>query len=469
MVIQGGMGVSVSGWPLAQAVSRTGQLGVVSGTALGVVLARRLQQGDPGGDLRRAMSHFPFPEMAERVLRDHFIPGGKGPNTPFKLTAMPTLHPRQSLVELTVISNFVEVWLAREGHHNPVGINYLEKIQLPTLPSLFGAMLASVDYVLMGAGIPRHIPGAMDLLAQGKPAQLRMDVEGALPTDEFLSTFDPASFCGGKAPELKRPQFLGIVASATLAMTLARKASGSVEGFVVEGPTAGGHNAPPRGQLQLNPQGEPIYGERDVVDLEKIRALGLPFWLGGSYGRPGKLAEALATGAAGIQVGTAFAFCEESGIEPAIKRLGLELSRQGKARVFTDALASPTGFPFKLAQMPGSLADAAVYQARERICDLGYLRHLYRKEDGTIGYRCPAEPIKDYLRKSGNEADTAGRKCVCNGLSATAGLSQSRPESLNEAALVTAGDDLSMIAEFLPPGASSYTAADVIQRLTAGL
>jgi NAD(P)H-dependent flavin oxidoreductase YrpB (nitropropane dioxygenase family) len=70
--------------------------------------------------------------------------------------------------------------------------------------------------------------------------------------------------------------FLGIVASATLAITLARKSNGQVNGFVVEGETAGGHNAPPRGALQLNAAGEPVYGPRDVADLEKIRELGLP-------------------------------------------------------------------------------------------------------------------------------------------------------------------------------------------------
>ncbi|HEY6553858.1 MAG TPA: nitronate monooxygenase, partial [Vicinamibacteria bacterium] len=44
-IIQGGMGVAVSSFGLARAVSREGQLGVVSGTALDVVLARRLQSG----------------------------------------------------------------------------------------------------------------------------------------------------------------------------------------------------------------------------------------------------------------------------------------------------------------------------------------------------------------------------------------------------------------------------------------
>ena len=216
------MGVAVSGWPLARAVSVAGQLGVVSGTALAVVLARRLQLGDPGGELRRALASFPLPQMAQRVLADHFIPGGKAPGTPFKLTPMPTLQPRPTLVELTVVSNFVEVFLAKEGHPGLVGINYLEKIQLPTLPSLFGAMLAGVDYVLMGAGIPRAIPGALDLLARGETTQLPIDVEGSIPGEKQFFTFSPRSFFGGTAPQLKRPQFLGIVASATLAMTPAR-------------------------------------------------------------------------------------------------------------------------------------------------------------------------------------------------------------------------------------------------------
>ena len=255
-------------------------------------------------------------------------------------------------------------------------------------------MLAGVDYILMGAGIPRAIPGALDLLAQGQPASLPIDVEGALPGEQQTSTFDPQHFCGGAAPRLKRPLFLGIVASATLAIALAKKASGRVDGFVVEGPTAGGHNAPPRGPLQLTPAGEPLYGPRDVPELDKIRALGLPFWLAGGYGRPGKLAEALRLGAAGIQVGTPFAFCDESGIQPEIKRQAIALSRLGQARVFTDPVASPTGFPFKVAQLENTLSNAANYHARRRICDLGYLRHLYRKADGTIGYRCPAEPLE---------------------------------------------------------------------------
>jgi nitronate monooxygenase len=467
LIIQGGMGVAVSGWPLARAVSRLGQLGVVSGTALAVVLARRLQLGDPGGEMRHALDQFPFPRIAARILAEYFIPGGKALTTPYKLTAMPSLRPRRDIVELTVAANFVEVFLAKEGHQGVVGINYLEKIQLPTLPSLYGAMLAGVDYILMGAGIPRAIPGALDLLAQGQAASIPIDVEGILPGEHHNSTFDPLEFCEGTVRPLKRPLFLGIVASATLAIALAKKASGRVDGFVVEGPTAGGHNAPPRGPLTLNPKGEPQYGPRDIPDLDKISALGLPFWLAGGYGLSGKLAEAIQMGAAGVQVGTLFAFCNESGIQPDLKRQFIINSRLGQAAVFTDPVASPTGFPFKVAQLEQSLSEETNYQARSRICDLGYLRHLYRKADGSVGYRCPAEPVEDFLKKGGTIEQTVGRKCVCNGLPATVGFAQARANGIFELPLVTAGDDLVHLAQVIPPGQDSFSAADVLQYILA--
>jgi nitronate monooxygenase len=461
------MGAAVSDWRLARSVSKLGQLGVVSGTAIGVILARRLQLGDPDGHVRRALGHFPSAETVTRVLDAYFVSGGKDPATPFKGLAMPSLTSGDALLDLTVAGSFVEVFLAKEGHSGIVGINLLEKIQLPTLPTLYGAMLAGVDYVLMGAGIPRMIPGALDQMAAGTPATLPLNVEGASDATRFVSTFDPQRFQPKNGRVLNRPHFIGIVASATLAMTLARKSNGRVDGFVVEGESAGGHNAPPRGPLQLGPTGEPVYGPRDVPDLEKIRALGLPFWLAGSYGRPGKLPEAIQLGASGIQVGTAFAFCEESGVHPDLKRRVLALSRAGAARVFTDPFASPTGFPLKVAQLDETLSDAAMFAARPRVCDLGYLRQLYCA-DNAAGYRCPAEPVDEYIRKGGLLADTEGRKCVCNGLLATAGIGQVRPGLGVESPLMTAGNDIENVATFLKPGANSYTAAEVVECLLSG-
>src|SRR5215472_14005219 len=366
IVIQGGMGAGLSSWRLAQAVSRLGHLGVVSGTALDLILARRLQDGDPGGHMRRGLDQFPIPEVAERVWQKYYAAGGKAKSAPYK---NPPTHAKATpieLKELCVVANFVEVFLAREGHDNPVGINYLEKLQLPHLPSIYGAMLAGVGYVLMGAGVPTRIPGVLDRFTNHQPATYPLHVTGANDDDDRTMAFRPQEFIGLKPPQLARPMFLAIIASNTLATTMLKKADGKVDGFVIEGYTAGGHNAPPRGKLQLDGSGEAIYGERDVVDLEKIRALGLPFWLAGGYGSSDKLAEALIGGATGVQVGTAFAFCEESGLENSYKRLLIEKVRSGTARVFSDPVASPTGFPFKIANLAGSLSENEIYASRPR-------------------------------------------------------------------------------------------------------
>ncbi|MCC7416059.1 MAG: nitronate monooxygenase [Acidobacteria bacterium] len=466
-IIQGGMGVGISDWRLARAVSSLGQLGVVSGTALDQILARRLQDGDPGGHMERALARFPVPALAARVWDTYFVPGGKPPQQSYKAVPMQTVDGPPDLRALTIVANFVEVVLAREGHRHPVGINYLEKIQIPHLPSLYGAMLGGVDVVLMGAGIPLRIPGALDRLARHEPASYPLQVTGAAGDDATLS-FAPEHFIPAPAGPLRRPIFLAIVSSDVLAKTLQKKANGRVDGFIVEGPTAGGHNAPPRGALRLDERGEPIYGDRDRVDLTKLRELGLPFWLAGGYGRPERVREAIAAGAAGVQVGTAFSLCAESGLRQDLRQALLQRVLDGTAHVRTDPHASPTGFPFKVAELEGSLSEAEVYEARPRICDLGYLREAYRQPDGVIGFRCPAEPVSIYTSKGGDEADTHGRKCICNALVANIGHGQIRAGKYVEQALVTMGDDIESVRQFLRSGATDYTAADVVARLLEG-
>lgn len=462
------MGAGVSNWRLAQAVSSCGQLGVVSGTALDTILIRRLQDGDPGGHMRRGLDLFPIPELAERIWRTYYIPGGKGERTPYK--ALPT-HAKDTpavLSELCVVANFVEVILARQGHDYPVGINYLEKVQLPHLPSIYGAMLAGVSYILMGAGVPLKIPGVLDRFARHEPATYPLQVTGAHEEDDRTMVFHPQEFSERRPPDLFRPKFIAIVSSNTLATTMVKKADGKVDGFVIESHTAGGHNAPPRGKPQFDERGELIYGERDGVDLEKMRALELPFWLAGGYGSPAKLASALDAGATGVQVGTAFAFCEESGISASYKKTLLEKVRSGTARVFTDSAASPTRFPFKVAEMEGSLSESELYAARPRICDLGYLREAFRTPSGSIDYRCPAEPVTTYVSKGGKAEDTVGRKCLCNALVANIGHPQTRNGKYTELPLITSGNDLTGIARFLAPGTLTYTAAQVVEKLMAG-
>lgn len=467
VIIQGGMGVGVSNWRLAQAVSRLGQLGVVSGTALDQVFVRRLADGDVGGHMRRALDAFPFPAIAQRLWQRFFIPGGKAAGAPYPSTRMHEREEPQRLIELCMAANFAEVFLAREGHGNPVGINFLEKVQLPHLASIYGAMLAGVGYVLMGAGIPLQVPAVLDAYAAGRPAEYKLTVAGSAANCCAVMRLDPGDYAGGRPTALERPRFLPIVSSHVLATTIVRRASGRVDGFVVEGPTAGGHNAPPRGRSQLSSAGEPVYGQRDQVDLANLRELGSPFWLAGGYGSPAKLREALDQGATGVQVGTVFALSEESGLRADLKAALLAKVRTGAAAVFTDPLASPTGFPFKVAQLEGSLAEAAVYRGRQRVCDLGFLRELYARPDGQVGYRCPAEPESCYLNKGGAPAEATGRKCLCNALLANIGLAQLRAGEA-EPPLVTLGNGLEDVLRFLSAGQEHYSAASVIADLLDG-
>ncbi|MBX3034166.1 MAG: nitronate monooxygenase [Bdellovibrionaceae bacterium] len=467
ILIQGGMGIAVSDWKLAKAVSETGQLGVVSGTAINSVLVRRLQDGDVGGHCRRALAAFPSQTIAQKILETYFLENGRNPGQAYKRPPMFSLESPKFLLQTTVAACFVEVWLAREGHDGVVGLNLLEKIQLPNLACLYGAMLADVDYVIMGAGIPREIPGALDLFANNEKAGLKIPVVGG---EDAVTYFDPRDVMEGlELKPLKRPYFFPIVSSAVLAMNLKKKSTGRVDGFIVEGPLAGGHNAPPRGPMKLNERGEPIYGERDAVSLADMAALELPFWMAGDYATPEKFRQVREQGAHGIQVGTLFAFSDESGVDPKLRAGAIhtvlhENPPEG-GWIFTDPRSSPTGFPFKAARIPGSISEESIYLSRKRICDLGYLRHFYKKEDGSLGQRCPAEPVADYVKKDGLEEDTVGRKCLCNALMADIGMPQIQAGGRVEMHLLTAGDDLNKIARILKPGQEHYGAKDVVAYL----
>jgi len=468
-VIQGGMGVGVSGWRMARAVAAAGQLGVVSGTALDVQLARRLQRGDPQGDLRRSMERFPYPPLVDRVLKRYFVPGGLAPGVRFARVARHALAPSRALLELNVLASFVEVDLARQGHTGVVGINLLQKIVLPTLPTLYGALLAGVGYVLMGAGIPLEIPAALAALVEHRPATLAVSVAGDEAAEARIG-FDPAEIGMGGTnahlPPLALPFFFPIISSVSLAQILLKRSSGPIDGFVVEAPAAGGHNAPPRGAARFDDSGQPLYGPRDEVDLGNLRELGKPFWLAGSRGRPGALAEAQRLGAHGIQVGTAFAFCRQSGLDPELRRAVIARVAEGTAVVKTDPRASPTGFPFKVVDLPATLSEAAVYTRRPRVCNLGFLRSAYRRPDGSVGYRCPAEPVAAFVAKGGAVEQTVGRKCLCNSLLANISLAEAGEDGgAIEPPLLTAGDDLDSVRLFIAAAGSDYGAEDVLRLL----
>ena len=503
-IIQGGMGIRISNWKLARSVAEVGQLGIVSGTVMDTMLVRELQDGDKAGDVRRALAAFPDQDMVDRIMDKYFIEGGKDENKPYKNLPMWTTTPPQGLLEATILANFIEVWLAKhddEGNllDGIVGINLLTKVELPNIPSLYGAMLGGVDYVIMGAGIPMQIPGILDSLSEAEDCSLDITTAG-VPKDQPNPAlhFSPKGFweAAGKpemAKNIDRPAFLPIVSSVVLAKSMLKRATGKgptkgIQGFIIELNTAGGHNAPPRGfrydpvakshALELNERGEPVYGPKDYPDLKQFAKAtnGMPFWLAGSYAKPERFQEVIEMGGTGVQVGSIFSLCQESGLKDDIKADILRQINDGDLQIFTDPVASPTGFPFKVLELGDSLSEEKKYEERPRVCNLGYLRTAYMKDDGKVGYRCPSEPIKDWLKKGGEMEATEGRKCLCNALAANAGFPQVSPhkkdgetERYIEEILITCGDDVNSARRFMEQdeetGVWSYSAKAVVEYL----
>lgn len=459
ILIQGGMGIGVSSWKLAQEVSRKGQLGVVSGTAIDAVIARRLQDGDISGDVRRALTHFPNQEIAQLIIDRYYIEGGRDSKVPYIDVPKLSLRPTSFAVELLVVSTFVEVWLAKEGHSGLVGMNILEKIQMAIPFQLFGAILADVDYILIGAGIPAQIPFALDLLQKGKPVAMRVDV--ADTNEKSILKFDPSTITGISYP-LKRPKFLAIVSSHALVSYLNKDDETKPDGYIIEYHVAGGHNAPPRKKDAIDGNGEAIYSELDSPNLDKIIATGSDFWLAGGFGTPEKLKEALSLGACGIQVGSLFALSNESGFTKNLKDDAINHLMDGSIHITTDATASPTGFPFKVIENEDSLSVRDNFEKRIRVCDLGYLRTPFKRESGSIGYRCPAEPQSNFVFKHGHIEQSHNAKCLCNALMADIGLGQIRPNGSTEMPLVTIGSDLEGPRRLLQMHPQGWSAAEAV-------
>ncbi len=500
-LIQGGMGAYVSNWRLARVVAaeRPGvTAGTVSGTGLDVVYTRLLQLGDPGGHLRRALAAFDTKfgiTIGSRICDSFFIEGGKSPSARFKNAPMQIVHAQDGsdnipmpgsqpgqvaltldgeIVELLIATGFAEVWLAKEGHAGNIFINFLKKIELPLVYTLYGAMLADVDGVLVGAGNPDGLPAICSHLAAHEFVSIDLSVLYRELGESFCVPFDPRHVADGKLARdpLRRPAFLAIVSLETLVQALAQSSSGPPDGFIIEHHTAGGHNAGPQGPLVMDSRGQPVYGALDEPNLQAIQQVGLPFWLAGGYGSHAKLQQALAAGAAGVQVGTLFALAEESGMKSIYRNAILhELkTRTDDAALVQTTLVSPTGFPFKVVQLKDTLADDGVYAARPRVCDIGLLQQLGLSKPDAAGnrrlfQRCPSAPVEGFVNKRGLERNTIDRRCLCNGLLSCVGLGQTgerKGERVEEPAIVTLGNHLDGVRRLSRNGQISYWARDAV-------
>ncbi|MBA4383922.1 MAG: 2-nitropropane dioxygenase [Anaerolinea sp.] len=501
-LIQGGMGVYVSNWRLAKSVAMEKPgitAGTVSGTALDIVYVRLLQLGDPGGHILRAFTAFDDQfgvEIGKKVHSRYFIAGGKKPNELFQYGPKPTvrfmdksheisaqinnseptlLTLDEELIELLMLSNFAEVWLAKEDHKGKIFINYLKKIELPLIFALYGAMLAGVDGVVVGAGNPDGLPALCSDLAKHAPVITDLSVLYRESGEKFILSFNPGSIAQGRftLKPLIRPAFLAIVSSENLVDALAHSSSQPPDGFIIEHHTAGGHNAPPQGPAKNDSSGQLLYSESDEPDLEAIRRQELPFWLAGGYNSHTKFEMALKAGATGVQIGSTFALAEESGLSPAYRNAlftEFKNGRSNEALVRTSSF-SPTGFPFKVAQLNGTLSDEDVYTARRRNCDLGLLKQIGLSKPDEKGMRhlfqrCAAAPVEDFINKRGLIHNSEGKRCLCNGLIAGVGLGQigKQPgEQSEEPAIVTFGNNLDGICKLSQQGQIVYSARNVIE------
>lgn len=500
-LIQGGMGIYVSNWRLAKAVAmeRPGiTAGTVSGTALDAVYVRLLQLGDPGGHVRRALAAFDARfgiAIGRKICDRYFIDGGKAPTTRYKSVPMQIVRAQDrsdaiplpvqqdapvaltldgDIVELLIATGFAEVWLAKEGHEGNIFINFLKKIDVPLIYVMYGAMLAGVDGVIVGAGNPEGLPEICSRLARHEAVTNELFLLYREAGDAFHLPFDPKLVAEGKLAQspLRRPAFLAIVSQLSLVQALAQSQSEAPDGFIVEHHTAGGHNAGPQGPMRKDSMGQPIYSEIDEPDLLGIREVGLPFWLAGGYGTHEKLQQALDAGATGVQMGSVFALAEESGMKPSFRTAIFAALEKGTddATLVRTTLFSPTGYPFKVVQLSDTVADEAVFSARRRVCDIGLLqqRGLTKPTaDGTrrLFHRCQAGPIADFVGKRGLERNTEGRRCLCNGLLSCVGLAQvvkQNGELAEEPAIVTLGNHLDGIRRLSRRGQTTYWARDVV-------
>ena len=471
--------------------------GTISGIGLDVGYARLLELGDPGAHIRTALRAFDTrfdATLGENFISKYFIPGGKAPGAKFRHLPMQSVQaadgsaalppsPQPGAIQLSVgtdvierviLTAFAEVWLAKAGHAGRIFVNFLKKIELPLIFAMYGAMLAGVDGIVVGAGSPEGLPFITTQLAQHQPVNIDIPMLYRESGESFQISFDPKTILGGALTRLPiaRPAFLAIASLAPLVQALAQSPTGAPDGFIIEHHTAGGHNAGPQGPLLKDDFGQPVYGQADEPDLAAIRSAGLPFWLAGGYGSRDGLQKALSLGAAGVQAGTIFALASESGMKPEYREAILAALRNGvkDEDLVRTTLFSPTGYPFKVVQLPGTLAEDAVYRDRKRVCDIGLLvqRGLMKPDESVsrrIFERCPAAPLETFTRDRGLPQNTEEKRCLCNGLLATVGLGQALTRGgmpAQEPAIVTLGNHLDGVRRLSSNGQREYWAADAV-------
>jgi nitronate monooxygenase len=418
-LIQAGMGVRISSAQLANATARLGALGVVSGVGLRHVVIEEVRAGNE--EVIEAASTFPLGQYVEELLA--FAPGEANHN---RSAPMDVPDPERAARprRLSAISAYTEVVRARKGHHGKVGINVMWKCALTVLPTIYGAMLAGVDALLCSAGVPMELPGILRSIRAGEDlAYAPLSGTGTHVRLEIAAD-RAASLLASTKPPRMMPVLSNYALPKRILDVWEREYAGARPfAFILENHQAGGHNAPPRNKTD--------FGEQDEIDgyFDKVRGLGVPIYVAGAFpggGTHADLARWMERGAYGIQVGSRFALCEESGMRRDLKDQVIEGNARGETQVRTDQRVSPTGYPFKYVPLPNTMADRTLYEQRRRICNRGYLlqSRFETLPDGTVKetYLCPGMPARQYVKLGGSPEDLTDRICLCNALLSTAGF-----------------------------------------------
>lgn len=500
-MIQGGMGVYISNWKLARAasMSKLGSIaGTLSGTAMDYIYTRKLQLGDPGShvhDAFTALDKMFGCEIGKKTYDKYYIKNGKQPSERFKnppkavvktldgSTSVPMpatqgetikLKLDEELVELMIAVGFAEVYLAKKNNNGVIFINFLNKIDLPLIFTMYGAILAGVDGIVVGAGNPDGLPKVVSMLANHEEVSIEPAVLYKEPSEKFVLPFNPKSIANGALAKnrLKKPAFLAIVSLEDLAVALANSTSMPPDGLIIENHTAGGHNANPVGPMKKDELGQPIYSEKDVANIEAIKNTGLPFWLGGGYDSKEKLDSAMKQGAAGVQTGTIYALAEESGMTSEHRSAVFNRIKNGAddLSIVRTTMYSPTGFSFKVAMLDGTLSDNKIYENRKRICDMGLLQQVGVDKPDANGlrrlfHRCPAAPVDSFVNNRGLQRNSEEKRCLCNGLTAGAGYPQTLKSADGtwsfEPSIVTLGEHLDGARRLSRNGQTPYWCEDI--------
>jgi hypothetical protein len=135
-------------------------------------------------------------------------------------------------------------------------------------------------------------------------------------------------------------------------------------------------------------------------------------------------------------------------------------------KTITSAVASQSGFTFKVVSLPGTVSDEVVYSRRKRVCGHGCLRIpcWYRHKETNelvFGFRCPAENVEMFTCKGGDIEETVDRRCLGDGL--LAGVDLGNP---GEPPIITLGDDAtSFLRRLMKKEDDTFSAKDVMEYL----